>query len=487
MRNIYLLTFSFLLFVNKNLYAQNAFLRIYPGTPGTQGFYCGSIPTCLEKTNDSGFLIGGYTCQPDTPGFQKMQLRKIDSQGNIIWDMIDRVTTYDEIDDVVAYDDTTIFCAVRLLGSHGGIVKRNKQGKIVWAKDLFNIVDTCTGINSLIKTKDGNLVFTGAYYNCSGADVAIIIAKIDTAGNYLWKKIVHRPYSSSGLDIVETIDSNYLVTGFTSYTDTILHLEAAQTFLAKYSADGNEIFLKVYGNIQLGFSGRSVAVLPNTNIALAGEGIYSPWSQSDGALIITDDTGRLISYFIDTITNPNLYWRIKAKGNYAYLLESSSEFHTSDTSADFRIQRYSSVTGSIDFSKSYTLLGSQGYPYDMEVLSNGSMAISFYEQDSVCPGCTGFVVLDSTGCVPDWCATFIKEVETGNISVFPNPFYQSFTISGFYQADVILLDFMGNIVFSRKNVNNDTFYFSNQLPSGIYFLQIKQESKLHTFKLIHVN
>jgi len=110
------------------IFAQNTFVRIYPGQPSNiPNQYVPSGPNCLEKTIGGGFLIGGAAGEPDTPGMAKMQLRKVDIEGNLIWEVKDRVTFNDEIIDLVEYNDSTIFCAAQI-GSKAALVKRNGQG-----------------------------------------------------------------------------------------------------------------------------------------------------------------------------------------------------------------------------------------------------------------------------------------------------------------------------------------------------------------------
>lgn len=461
-------------------HAQPSFLQIYPGEPGTQGFYCGSIPTCLEKTNDGGFLIGGYTCLPDTPGMQFMQLRKINATGNLIWDVKDRVTTYDEINDVVAFDDSSIFCAVRF-GAQAGLVKRNATGDIVWAKNLIPFSDTCTAANALIKTTDGNLVLCGGYYACTETDVDIIVIKIDTIGNIIWRCIIPLPWSNSALDIIEASDSTYLITGFTEDIDTSHYY--TKTFLTNLDLDGNVNWFKTYGTRQ---GGRCLTLLPNKQIAI-GNGLdnsFQQWS-SDGLFYITDDTGNIVYEYLDTIKRGNFYCKAKSFGNYVYLIQTVNEFYSSDTGTDFKLQRYSTLSGQIDFSKSYTLLGSQSYPLDMEILSNGNIAISYYAQDSLCPGCTGLVVLDSTGCVPEWCATFIREIESNpSIHIYPNPFNQFIQVSGIDYAQLRLLDYMGRELMLRTNITSNTKIDLPPLPNGIYLVELKKGEMKWTEKMV---
>ncbi len=484
MKHLILLSILFPLFSDAQ-----SFLKFYTNPPDSAGFFCTNIPTCLANNSDGGYYIGGYTCTPDSPSIQKMQLRKIDVWGNELWSRIDHVTTYDEIDDVVTYDDSTIFCAVRL-GSQAGVAKRKSNGEVAWTKNLFPQPDTCSRINSLFKSSDGNLVVCGVIYECIHSTSSILIAKVDSSGMLIWQHIIDIPYpfGSGAMEVVESLDSFYWVTSFTGYIDTAVNVDIPQFSLAKYTLSGQQLFYKTYGTSQLGFKPFSLAYLPNNTIAVAGACVYPPFYQNDGYFAILNDTGLLLNILIDTIANENEYIKIKTWNDYVYMLEYTNEFYPSpDTSEDIKLSRYSISANKIDFSKSYTLLGAQGLPYDMEVLANGSIAIMFTESDSIHSTCAALVVLDSLGCVPSWCATLIREINIENISVFPNPFSQSFSITGIHDADIILFDFLGRQVINSRNVNDNTFYFPDALADGIYFLRIKQGDSIKTAKLFHVN
>ncbi len=250
--HIILLTFVFL--IGNDLFAQNSFLRIYPGQPTIDPeIYVGSIPLCLEKTNAGGFLIGGYTGNPDSLGLQLMQLRKIDSQGNEIWNQRDRITTFDQINDVVETADNFIYCAA-IIGNRPAVIKRDANGAIVWWVNLTPFTDTCGGLNRIIKTSDGNLVVCGAQGPCGSSDEAdILIVKLDTGGQILWKKSFPIVWNNSALDIVEANDTAYYITGYTNEIDTVNAF--TKTFLASVkSMDGQLNWLKTYGTAHIGFS-----------------------------------------------------------------------------------------------------------------------------------------------------------------------------------------------------------------------------------------
>lgn len=482
-----LFVFSFSLLLFRNSSAQS-FLKFYVNPPDSAGVFCTNIPTSLTTTPDGGFCIGGYSCTPDSPNIGKMQIRKVDANGNLLWDKQDHVSNgYDEIDDLVYFDDTTIYCAIRL-GQQAGICKRNKDGGLIWAKNLFPIPDTCTGINSLIKTSDNNLLFCGTFYPCGGSGSSILIAKTDTGGVFLWQRVIEIPYAfgSGAFQVIESVDSFYLIAGYTGYIDTNAHVDIPQFFLAKYNPNGQEIFFKTYGTSQLGFQAHTLAYLPDSKIAVAGSCVYPP-NFNDGFLALLNDTGKLLNIFIDTIPKSNLYWKVKADHNYAYLIESTSRYYPSDTAEDIKLLRYSINTQKFDLSRSYTLLGSQEGPYDMEILADGSIAILFTESDSLHFTCAGLVLLDSTGCVPDWCATYIKETDPKlELSVFPNPFHSSFMIRGAHRAQITIFNLMGNVIAKKSVTDNEPIYLSQENPPGIYFVQVTTpDNTVLTAKLIY--
>jgi hypothetical protein len=71
----------------------------------------------------------------------------------------------------------------------------------------------------------------------------------------------------------------------------------------------------------------------------------------------------------------------------------------------------------------------------------------------------------------------IKEQDAVGISVFPNPFSNFLSVKSnkWQAADFILYDFYGRLAL-QKSFLSDSYIFTSELKSGIYFYEIKQEN-----------
>ena len=286
--------------------AQDPFVRFYKGTPSinTPNVYSPSLPYCLEKTIDGGFLIGGATGEPDTPGMSKMHLRKVDSQGNQLWEVKDRVTFNDEVIDLIEYDDSTIFCVAQI-GSKAGLVKRNGQGELQWAKVIVPTLGVCSQMNDVIKSSDGGIVMCGGVVDCNSASPGILTAKFDSEGNILWLDSLMLPTGSSALSIIEDFSGNYVLTGFTSFYDTTANVNIPQFFIYKYNKSGVLIFTQTYGDSVLSFQGRGLTQLSDSSYVVVGDCYYPPIS-SGAFIAVVSKNGDLLSSHIDDIIYENV-------------------------------------------------------------------------------------------------------------------------------------------------------------------------------------
>jgi hypothetical protein len=79
----------------------------------------------------------------------------------------------------------------------------------------------------------------------------------------------------------------------------------------------------------------------------------------------------------------------------------------------------------------------------------------------------------------------IESPSASKLNVFPNPFSTEISIhSDMNEASISIYSLNGEVVQSENMKGNDITIFTNQLKSGIYFLQIKTPVSIETRKLI---
>ena len=73
-----------------------------------------------------------------------------------------------------------------------------------------------------------------------------------------------------------------------------------------------------------------------------------------------------------------------------------------------------------------------------------------------------------------------------SVKVYPNPFINEIYISGKGMMDFELMGIDGKMYFETKNSNGDFLVYTNELPSGIYFLKLSNEKGFKVYKLIKI-
>jgi len=346
-------------------------------------------------------------------------------------------------------------------------------------------IGVCSQMNDIMKASDGGIVMCGGISACNTSVPGIFTAKLDSVGNILWLDTLMLPFGSSALSIIEDFNGNYVLTGFTSSADTISNVNIPQFFINKYNESGILVFTQTYGDSTLSFQGRGLTQLSDSSYVVVGDCYYPPIGS--GAFIsIVSKNGQLVNSHIDDIIYENVFVRIKSEGMIATTIGFSNENKANDTSQDIRVLRYSRLTDSIDFRKTINMLGSQSTPYDLELLPNGNVAISFYEQSLACIACTGLMVLDSTACAPELCnVTGAPNSPKISMNVYPNPFYREVFIESDMPAEYWFYNTLGVLLKQGKTNFSSVVLFDENLLEGLYFMVIKVGDNTYTHKLIH--
>jgi len=118
------------------------------------------------------------------------------------------------------------------------VIKTDNNGDIIWDKYYLNIGFNFT--NEIIKTNDGNYVFTGSSWGAYDIGAGLI-CKITPNGDEVWRNNI--PLSSV-LSIDETIDGGFISVGHINGSFDILGI-------CKLTSNGNEEWSKSY---QQGFT-----------------------------------------------------------------------------------------------------------------------------------------------------------------------------------------------------------------------------------------
>lgn len=171
--------------------------------------------TSIYPTKDGGYIIAG-TVLSFGAGEEDMWLLKLDSQGTVEWEKAIGGEKSDQARSVIqAIDGGFIVAGVTQSyggkGDNGWVLKLDSEGKIEWQKvcstegqDMFH---------SVVQTADNNYILAGATSHMEGGKLDSWLVKLDPHGSPLYQKVYAKPLDDVAIDIKETHDGGYIVTG----------------------------------------------------------------------------------------------------------------------------------------------------------------------------------------------------------------------------------------------------------------------------------
>ena len=253
----------------------------------------------VERTNDNGFIISGYS--HSFGSLSQMYLVKTDSFGNLDWQgtyggsYVEYGRSAQQTSDngYIIAGSTNTFGA----GDYDMyLVKTDSLGVMIWYK-TFGGAGNDRG-HAVEQTDDGGYILAG-YTNSFGAGEAdVYLVRTDENGDSLWT----RTYGGSDNDLPhygrcvrQTNDGGFVVTGYTKSYGAGLY----DIYLIKTDSLGNIEWEKTYGGSDMD-TGRSVEQLPDSGFIIAGStknfgailyDVFLVRTDADGGIIWTETFG----------------------------------------------------------------------------------------------------------------------------------------------------------------------------------------------------
>jgi hypothetical protein len=248
----------------------------------TFGGSCEDWGYSVQQTNDSGYMIGGYT-ESYGAGKSDFWLIKTDSNGIEEWNSTfggidyDRCFSAQQTNDngyimtgyTVSFDEDYTGCDVLL-------IKTDSNGNMHWhqtyggsgTKNKFDMA------YSVKQTSDGGYIITGdtEIYYVDKADYLLI--KTDSDGKQEWCKTYGGTSADRGRFVQQTKDGGYVLTGW-SFSYSITNPDI---MLIKTDLDGNESWNMIFGHEEdSGDWGYSVRQTNDNGYIILGSTMPSGW------------------------------------------------------------------------------------------------------------------------------------------------------------------------------------------------------------------
>ena len=204
----------------------------------------------MIKTNDGGFVLSGYTTSFGAGNYDSF-LMKVNASGTILWNKTYGGVGSDQILTVIQTSDSgyALFGNTNSSGVGGQdywLIKTDATGNMLWNKTYGGTRDDTSGGQAIVQNSDVGYTFIGrtASFGAGGTDVWLV--KTDATGNMLWNKTYGGTGNDGGNCIVPTSDGGYALFAPTSSYGVGGSQDA---WLIKIDANGNMIWNKTYGGV----------------------------------------------------------------------------------------------------------------------------------------------------------------------------------------------------------------------------------------------
>ncbi len=242
----------------------------------------------VRETNDSGYIIAGYTTSYGS-GERDVWLIKTDSSGNEVWNSTFGGLNWDEGRSVRETKDKgyVITGYTYSYGSGGAdiwVIKTDFDGIEEWNK-TFGGSNSEEGF-SVQETNDRGYIVIGASSSHDPDNWDVWLIKTDSDGNEEWNRTFGGSSFDSGHTVQHTLDGGYIIIGETNSYD----VGDGDFWLIKTDSDGNEKWNRTFGG-PYNDEGESVHATIDGGYIIAGK----TWSHDSGNwdfwLIKTDSDG----------------------------------------------------------------------------------------------------------------------------------------------------------------------------------------------------
>jgi hypothetical protein len=199
----------------------------------------------VQQTVDGGYIIAGSTKSFGT-GSADIWLIKTNADGDTLWTKTYGGSDYDFCSSVQQTIDGGYILTGSLCYSLSTrdidlwLIKTDAAGKVVWSKTFGGSVDAYG--NSVQQTMDKGFIITGRCYFPGNRGYDLWLIKTDTTGNMVWTKTYGGALGDMGVEVRQTDDEGYIITGTTrSFTGNY------DLWLIKTNLEGDTLWTKTFG------------------------------------------------------------------------------------------------------------------------------------------------------------------------------------------------------------------------------------------------
>ncbi len=215
----------------------------------------------VVTTYDKCIVAAGTT--KSTPNFDEDAfIVKVDSSGKLLWkkNLGEEKTDYANAI-IETSDNELIMCGTSETGGDAyksmWAVKLNSQGEEIW-NYTFDINKWNYG-TAIMQASDGFIYITGYTRTISPIDYDIVVIKIDTDGQLIWKKTFSWGRWDQATSICQTYDNGIVIGGFSRSGKE----NSSDFAIIKLDVEGNLLWKNVFRRSSLDYSNKVIETIDN--------------------------------------------------------------------------------------------------------------------------------------------------------------------------------------------------------------------------------
>jgi hypothetical protein len=247
----------------------------------------GQVGHTVLQTVEGGYIISGFT-DIFGAGGNEIYLIKTDANGNLQWTKTYGGIDHDSDGSVQQTSDSGYIIIGRTISFGSGnsdiyLIKTDVNGNVIWSK-TFGGTNNDVGMD-VQQTSDGGFIVTGGSQGSGTGPMDSFLIKTDANGDTLWTKSYSTLNSGYGSSVRQTSDGGYIICGAANS----FGLGSNDVYLFKTDVDGNLTWSKTFGGSSDDY-GCSVRQTTNGGYVICGY-TYLGAGNYDCYLIATDSNG----------------------------------------------------------------------------------------------------------------------------------------------------------------------------------------------------
>ncbi len=455
------------------------FERVYGGNGYDYGY-------SVQQTYDKGYIVAGATTSFGA-GNTDAYILKTDSTGNAKWQRTFGGINIDQARCIRQTNDTGYVIAgfTNSLG-YGGydmyVVKTNKSGDTTWTK-------TFGGSNwdfaySIAVTNDGGYAIAGGTYSYGKGNEDMYLVKLNANGDTVWTKTYGGINDDEARSVKQTSDGGYILTGFTKSLGDI----DGDSYTIRTDPNGDTLWTYKYSGAQ---EDCSYDIIENTLGQFKTVGNTEVIGNTEGFSVRISATGNFLSYdYYGGADEDGLNGVAQAPGFGFAVLGYTYSFGFAGGTNDFVLYvlpaGISSNFGGIKMEVGYSIANTLDGGYIMCGTSN-----SYSSLDHIY-----LIKTDSSGTSTGIVVPYITDIENismrkTNFNIYPNPSNNQIFISipddfTKTKTSITITDLIGreyNTITIEKNTLI-TEINTSEIKNGIYLLQLRNKNAVITERFI---